>query len=113
MTGILPDQQPRKDGGVFVPFFGIQAFTMTLLPKLALKTQATVIFAHAQRRSDGAGFDIVFSPADSAIYHADPVISATAMNKSVERCVMAAPSQYQWEYKRFRSRPDDDPAPLY
>lgn len=113
MTGILPDQQPRNDGGVFASFFGIQAFTMTLLPKLALKTKSTVIFTYAQRRSDGAGFDIVFSPADSAIYHADPVISATAMNKCVERCVLAAPSQYQWEYKRFRKRPDDDPTPLY
>jgi KDO2-lipid IV(A) lauroyltransferase len=113
MTGILPDQQPNKDGGVFAPFFGIQALTMTLLPKLAVKTDATVIFAYAQRRPDGDGFDIVFTPADSDIYHADPVISATAMNKSVERCVLAAPSQYQWEYKRFRSRPDDDPAPLY
>lgn len=113
VTGILPDQQPRTDGGVFAPFFGIQAFTMTLLPKLAVKTGATVIFAYAQRRSDGDGFDIVFTPADPDIYHSDPVISATAMNKSVERCVLAAPSQYQWEYKRFRSRPDDDPAPLY
>jgi KDO2-lipid IV(A) lauroyltransferase len=113
MTGILPDQQPNKDGGVFAPFFGIQALTMTLLPKLAVKTDATVIFAYAQRRPDGDGFDIVFTPADSDIYHADPVISATAMNKSVERCVLAAPSQYQWEYKRFRSRPDGDPAPLY
>jgi KDO2-lipid IV(A) lauroyltransferase len=35
------------------------------------------------------------------------------MNKCVERCVLAAPSQYQWEYKRFRKRPDDDSTPLY
>lgn len=113
MTGILPDQQPHTEGGVFAPFFGIQAFTMTLLPKLAVKTKAAVIFSYAQRRSDGAGFDIVFMPADPDICHADPVIAATAMNKSVELCVRAVPTQYQWEYKRFRKRPDDDPSPLY
>lgn len=113
MTGILPDQQPHTDGGVFAPFFGIQAFTMTLLPKLAVKTKATVIFAYAKRRPNGAGFDIVFTAADPDIYHADPVVAATAMNKSVEQCVRAAPAQYQWEYKRFKKRPDSDPSPRY
>lgn len=113
VTGILPDQQPRNDGGVFAPFFGTQAFTMTLLPKLAAKTNAVVIFAYAKRRANGEGFEIAFIPGDPDICNPDPVLAATALNRSVEECVRAAPAQYQWEYKRFKKRPDDAPAQLY
>lgn len=112
-SGILPDQQPRKDGGVFAPFFGTQAFTMTLLPKLAARTNSVVLFAYAERLPGGRGFKVVFIPADEQISHADPVLAASAVNRSVEQCVLAVPAQYQWEYKRFRKRPDDDPAPVY
>ncbi|MBR7518026.1 hypothetical protein KC217_20360, partial [Mycobacterium tuberculosis] len=28
-TGILPDQQPKAGDGVFAPFFGVEALTMT------------------------------------------------------------------------------------
>lgn len=112
-TGILPDQQPRKDGGVFAPFFGIQAFTMTLLPKLAARTNALVLFAYAERLAQGQGYKVVFVPADEQIIDADPVIAATALNRSVEQAVRALPSQYQWEYKRYRKRPDEDSTPIY
>jgi KDO2-lipid IV(A) lauroyltransferase len=112
-TGILPDQQPHNDGGVFAPLFGTQAFTMTLLPKLAAKTNAFVIFAYAKRRANGEGFEIAFIPGDPDICNPDPVLAATALNRSVEECVGAAPAQYQWAYKRFKKRPDDSPAQLY
>lgn len=108
-TGILPDQQPR-DGGVFAPLFSIPAFTMTLLPKLAARTNSTVLFTYAERLPAGRGFKVVFMPADELIVDADPVVAASAMNRSVERCVRALPTQYQWGYKRFRRRPDDGPS---
>lgn len=112
-TGILPDQQPRQDGGVFAPFFGKPAFTMTLLPKLATRTKALVLFAYAERLPQGKGFNVVFEPADTDISHEDPVIAAAALNRSVEQVVLAVPSQYQWEYKRFRKRPAEDSTPVY
>jgi KDO2-lipid IV(A) lauroyltransferase len=112
-TGILPDQQPKRDGGVFAPFFGKPALTMTLLPKLAARTNALVLFAYAERLSHGKGFNVVFIPADQDIYHNDPLIASAALNRSVEQVVLAAPSQYQWEYKRFRKRPEEDPTPVY
>lgn len=112
-TGILPDQQPRRDGGVFAPFFGTPALTMTLLPKLAARTNAQVLFAYAERLPQGKGFNVVFEPADEEINHHDPQVAATALNRSVERVVMALPSQYQWEYKRYRKRPDNDSVSIY
>ncbi|HLT63058.1 MAG TPA: lysophospholipid acyltransferase family protein [Pseudohongiella sp.] len=112
-TGILPDQQPKRDGGVFAPFFGKQAFTMTLLPKLAAKTDSQVLFAYAKRRPKGQGFDVVFFPAEEEILDKDPAVAAAALNRGVEKCVLDAPSQYQWEYKRFRKRPEGETERIY
>ncbi|MBB5021499.1 lysophospholipid acyltransferase family protein [Desulfurispira natronophila] len=106
MVGILPDQDPRYGSGVFAPFFGIPAKTMTLLPKLAAKTGVPVFFVFAQRLPWGRGYEIHIVAADSNIVSEDNVLAATAMNKGVEACVRQVPQQYQWSYKRFRTRPE-------
>ncbi|MEX0739277.1 MAG: lysophospholipid acyltransferase family protein [Pseudohongiella sp.] len=111
-TGILPDQQPRE-GGVFAPFFGHQAYTMTLVSKLAARSNAVVLFTFARRLPGGTGFELICMPADADIAHADSSQAAAALNRSVEACVRLAPEQYQWEYKRFRKRPTDETEPFY
>ena len=111
-VGILPDQQPKAGEGVFAPFFGVPAFTMTLLPRLAQRTGATVLFAFAERLPRAAGFDIHVLPAPTGIHDPDPVRAATALNAGVEACARAAPAQYQWTYKRFSMRPGTE-APRY
>jgi len=40
---ILPDQEPSKGNGVYASFFGNQAYSMTLVSRLAKKTNATVV----------------------------------------------------------------------
>jgi hypothetical protein len=42
-TGILPDQVPPLGQGVWAPFFGRPAYTMTLLSRLAQQTGARVL----------------------------------------------------------------------
>src|SRR5512143_2462057 len=101
MIGVLPDQDPRETGGVFAPFFGIPANTMTLLPKFAQKSGAAVIYCFARRLSWGRGFHLHFISAPD-VGHSDMGIAATAVNAAVEECVRLAPAQYQWSYKRFR-----------
>lgn len=107
-TGILPDQQPKRDGGVFADFFGMPAFTMTLLPKLASRTGAIVLLAYAERLPGGKGFTVYFKKADPDVYSDDAEVAAAGLNRSVEACVRHIPAQYQWEYKRFRKRPDSE-----
>ena len=52
VVGILPDQQPKSGDGEFAPFFGRPAYTMTLLPRLAERSGATVLFAYCERIGD-------------------------------------------------------------
>jgi KDO2-lipid IV(A) lauroyltransferase len=105
MIGILPDQDPGDEGGVFAPFFGVPANTMTLLPRLMQKTGATVIFSYAERLPCGRGFHVHFLPAPEASRTKDLQQAAAALNQGVENCVRQTPAQYQWSYKRFKTRP--------
>jgi KDO2-lipid IV(A) lauroyltransferase len=83
---------------------------MVLLSRLAAKTGAPVIFAYAERLPRGRGWHLHFLPAPPEIGQGDSEASAAAVNAMVERCVRAAPEQYQWIYKRFRVRPPGEKA---
>ena len=106
VIGILPDQEPETSGGVFAPFFGIPANTIKLVSKLIQKTHPKVITICAYRLPSSAGFKLVIEAANPAIYQDDLLTSVTALNQTIEHCVLKAPEQYQWVYKRFKRRPD-------
>ena len=111
IVGILPDQVPEPGNGAEVaPFFGQPALTMTLVHSLIQRTGCQVVSVFAQRVPKG--FKMVVLPADERIYAEDATESVAGLNRSVEDCVLIAPTQYQWEYKRFRRLPDDY-APRY
>jgi KDO2-lipid IV(A) lauroyltransferase len=103
-SGLLPDQSPEREGGEFVPFYGVPALTITLVHGLVTRTNCQVIMAYGRRVS--GGFDIVFKEPDSEIYSDDLHISLAALNRSVENCINDCPEQYQWEYKRFKTQPE-------
>lgn len=103
-VGILPDQDPGEGSGVFAPFFGQPAYTMTLLSRLARKTGAAVFFVYAQRLPRAAGYHLHFVPAHPDIAHADMEIAAQHLNAGIEACVRTLPEQYQWGYKRFKTQ---------
>ncbi len=58
-----------------------------------------------------AGFILRYSPARTEVYGEDLRQAAAAVNREVEDCLRHCPEQYQWEYKRFRTRPER-PGPL-
>jgi KDO2-lipid IV(A) lauroyltransferase len=103
---VLPDQQPKRAGasGAFGAFFGVPALTMTLLARLARKSQAPVLFIYAARMPDGR-FCMHGMPASAAVASADPEEAVTALNADIERCVRLFPAQYQWTYRRFLAQP--------
>ncbi|MCX7552575.1 lysophospholipid acyltransferase family protein [Marinicella sp. S1101] len=106
ILAILPDQQPKNGQGVFSPFMGQSAYTMTLFSKIAMKTKTPVIFAVAERLADGKGFDLHFKVASPEIY-GELEASVNSMNQSIAEMVRINPSQYQWTYRRFSIQADD------
>jgi len=109
---ILPDHDPGKNAGMFVPFFGVPMHTMTLACQLARKVNCPVFFVYAKRLGIGKGFALHAEKADFALYDPDIETATTAMNREIERCIRDIPEQFEWIYKRFRRRPPGE-ASLY
>lgn len=108
VVGILPDQQPKKGDGEFAPFFGRPAYTMTLLPRLAERSGAAVLFAYCERIGDRS-FALHIEPAPIAIADADTTVATAALNAAVEGIARRDPAQYQWTYKRYTLQPSMNP----
>ncbi len=108
VVGILPDQQPKSGDGEFAPFFGVPAYTMSLLPRLAERSGAIVLFAYCERVGD-LEFALRIEPAPDEIAAGDTMVATSALNAAVERIARRDPAQYQWTYKRYTLRPSLNP----
>ena len=104
---ILPDQEPIRSSGVFAPFFGVPAFTMTLVARIARRSGAATLFGWTERQEDGR-FLYRFREAPAGVDDPDLVTAATRLNRGVEAAVRECPAQYAWSYPRFKSRPPDE-----
>ena len=107
-VGMLPDQEPLAGTGVFAPFFGIPAYSMVFLGRLAAKSGAQIIFTWCERLSWGRGYHLHFREAPASAHSADTLEATSANNQAVEDCVRTNPAQYQWSYRRFRRRPEGE-----
>lgn len=105
VVAVLPDQEPGLKSGVFAPFFSQQALTGKLIGELANNTPAYLLCCYAKRLADGS-YGVVLKPAQAEVRNSDPLIAATALNRSIEECIRDCPEQYQWGYKRFRRQPE-------
>lgn len=112
ILGILPDQDPGDEGGVFAPFFGISASTMTLVSRLTRNTGAPVFLTWAERLPRGRGFALHLRALPEVTAAGSLEESAAALNRGVEAAIRSLPAQYLWAYKRFKTRRSDD-AKLY
>jgi KDO2-lipid IV(A) lauroyltransferase len=109
---ILPDQVPaaeRGGEGVWAPFLGDRAYTMTLLPRLANTSRSAVIFFFAERLPHGRGYRIHFVPMN-APFAEDKFAAATQTNDMVKHLIDMAPTQYLWGYNRFKQPAGAPPA---
>ena len=109
--GILPDQVPSEGDGVWAPFFGRAAYTMTLPGKLAHAADAIVLFIFGERVRAGAnaGFRIRFQTL-SAPLSGESERDARQINLDLERLIRTCPTQYLWGYNRYK-RPAEAPPP--
>jgi KDO2-lipid IV(A) lauroyltransferase len=104
VVGLLPDQVPSRGEGVWAPFFGRPAFTMTLPARLARTHDAIVVLVYAQRLAQGAGFRIHWQPLAQPL-SGDPREDAGRINHAMEELILRCPEQYLWSYNRYKTPP--------
>ncbi len=101
MIGMMPDQVPAIDAGIYVPFFGQSALTMTLAQRLAKRHRLKVFLGSATRNLRGK-FDICFTDLGDVLGQSSAALGCEALNQAIAALIETAPEQYQWTYKRFK-----------
>ncbi|SHH45671.1 lysophospholipid acyltransferase family protein [Pollutimonas bauzanensis] len=109
-VGMLPDQVPGSGDGVWAPFFGRQAYTMTLAGKLAAQTGVAVILTAGERLPAGKGWRIHYVRLPEPL-PAEPQAQASAINSAMETLIRRFPQQYLWSYNRYKTPPGAPPRP--
>lgn len=116
--GLLPDQVPPDGLGVWAPFFGKPAYTMTLAARLVQQTGAALLLIWGERLPGGQGFVVHVLPAPEIAKDASAEVAATTVNTAMESLIRRAPGQYLWGYHRYKAprgldigAAPDNPAP--
>jgi Kdo2-lipid IVA lauroyltransferase/acyltransferase len=100
-VGLLPDQEPPAGMGIWTPFFGKDAYTMTLAPRLVQQTGADIVFCWGERLPSGRGFKLHFSPLSEPLA-ANLDAAVAQISRETERVIAKLPTQYLWGYARYK-----------
>jgi len=105
-VGLLPDQVPPDGQGVWAPFFGRPAYTMTLAARLTQQAGAHCTVLRCERLPRGAGYVIHSSelvrPLPAGSDAASQLEAATIINESMQQVILNDPGQYLWGYNRYK-----------
>jgi len=110
-VGLLPDQVPPEGMGVWAPFFGQDAYTMTLASRLALQTGSAMLLMLGERLPRAAGWrihviDMPEPLPDARAFAGDDVAHqvacAAVINRAMEHLIRRCPQQYLWGYHRYK-----------
>jgi KDO2-lipid IV(A) lauroyltransferase len=101
----LPDQDYGARDTIFVPFFGVQAATITGLSRMTKLTGAHVLPCVTRMLPGGAGYELKCYRAWENFPSGDDAADARRMNAFIEERVREMPEQYFWTHKRFKTRP--------
>jgi KDO2-lipid IV(A) lauroyltransferase len=96
--GVLPDQVPGGGEGVWAPFFGRPAYTMTLVGRLMEASGARAVMCYCLRLPGGEGYALHFLPL--SFDAATPI--PHQINAALEQVIRTCPEQYLWSYNRYK-----------
>ena len=103
-TIVLPDHAPSPEeggDGVWVPFFGKYAYTMTLAGKLAQVKGVKALFFCGERLPKGKGFVLHIEPMRGEL-NGDKQHDAQIINENTEYWIRRFPTQYLFMYNRYK-----------
>src|SRR5437588_506867 len=114
VVGMLMDTNMTPPQGVFVDFFGIPACTASGLARIALRTDAAVVPGFTLWAPALGKYRLRFDPALKPIRtdddEADIVANTAMFTKVIEDYVRRFPDQWLWVHRRWKTRPEGEPA---
>ncbi len=110
-VGLLPDQVPPQGLGVWAPFYGREAYTMTLAARLVQQTGAQVGILWCERLDAGRGYVLHVRELAEPLPESAPdgtgapdlKRGAEVMNRNMQAVIAECPTQYLWGYHRYKA----------
>lgn len=113
VVAMLSDQNAHR-WGVFVPFFGRLAATPRGAALFAIRRSVPVFVGLATREPGrGQRYRLELRRLEYGVtgdLEADTLALLTAYHESLEEAILAAPEQYFWQHKRWKTRPREEQA---
>ena len=106
---LSPDLDLGPRDALFVPFFGVQAATVTALSRLARLVDAVIVPVVVRQLPGGKGYVLRMYPAWENFPGESVEADTRYMNAFIEQRVLEMPEQYYWVHKRFKTRPEGEP----
>jgi KDO2-lipid IV(A) lauroyltransferase len=107
----LPDMDFRAKDTLFVPFFGVQASTITGLSRLSRLAGAAVMSCATRMLPGGQGYVVEIGEPWEDFPTGDVAADTLHMNQWIETLVRTMPEQYYWVHRRFKTRPPGERKP--
>lgn len=107
---MLPDMDFGAKDAEFIPFFGMQAATLTAPARIAAATGAKVIPVIATFLPNYQGWQVKFYPAWENYPGPDLLAATRQVNAFIEERALETPAEYWWSHKRFKTRPPGAPS---
>jgi KDO2-lipid IV(A) lauroyltransferase len=108
VLALAGDQNTRR-GGVFLPFFGKPASTSRGFAILAARAGAPILTLMGTRREDGR-LHVIIRPLADEIGRGSQAMTDILQGylDELERVIKAAPEQYFWHHRRWKTRPPEE-----
>ena len=106
----LPDMDFGRKDSEFIPFFGVPACTLLAPARMAASLKMQVQPIIVTMLPGGRGYEIEAWPPLPGYPSDDAIADATRFHAWLEERIRANPAQYLWVHKRFKTRPEGEPA---
>ena len=113
ILGVLSDVNAHPKEGVFVPFFGVPACTLSGAAMLAIRSNALIFptFCVWDKTSKRYRFvhGPLIEPSNTGDRKHDIVDTTAAYTREIEKIIREYPDQWMWIHRRWKTRPPGEP----
>jgi Kdo2-lipid IVA lauroyltransferase/acyltransferase len=114
VLGLLPDLNTLDAEAIFVDFFGVPAATNFIMAKLALRTKSPIIPVFAPWSEEKGKYLMIVGPpvsfAPTGNEDEDVRALTSTLSQLIESTIRRYPGQWLWIHKRWKTRPQGEPA---
>ncbi len=113
ILGVLSDVNAHPKEGVFVPFFGVAACTLSGAAMLAIRSNALIFPTFCVWDKNTKRYRFVhgplLEPSNTGDRKQDIVTTTAAYTAEIEKIIRAYPGQWMWIHRRWKTRPPGEP----